>query len=139
MPYICTTKNAAVAQLVEHQLPKLRVTGSSPACRSTERRDSSDGFPPFCLLSRCLCRKIDIPLESMLFTSSIFTVQVNQNCFSNVLTLSVWPHSNRQYSRKDSVKIKLGMSRYVSHTIERQGIFPQPCTSLRKTLPPALR
>ena len=27
--------NAAVAQLVEHQLPKLRVTGSNPACRST--------------------------------------------------------------------------------------------------------
>ena len=26
--------NAAVAQLVEHQLPKLRVAGSSPVCRS---------------------------------------------------------------------------------------------------------
>ena len=25
---------AAVAQLVEHQLPKLRVAGSSPVCRS---------------------------------------------------------------------------------------------------------
>ena len=33
--YICITKVAAVAQLVEHQLPKLRVTGSSPACRSS--------------------------------------------------------------------------------------------------------
>ena len=35
--YFCVPKaemNAAVAQLVEHQLPKLRVTGSSPACRS---------------------------------------------------------------------------------------------------------
>ena len=27
-------RNAAVAQLVEHQLPKLRVAGSSPVCRS---------------------------------------------------------------------------------------------------------
>ena len=26
--------DAAVAQLVEHQLPKLRVAGSSPVCRS---------------------------------------------------------------------------------------------------------
>lgn len=26
--------NAAVAQLVEHELPKLRVAGSSPVCRS---------------------------------------------------------------------------------------------------------
>ena len=29
--------NAVVAQLVEHQLPKLRVTGSSPAYRSLSR------------------------------------------------------------------------------------------------------
>ena len=28
------TNIAAVAQLVEHQLPKLRVAGSSPVCRS---------------------------------------------------------------------------------------------------------
>ena len=28
-------RNAAVAQSVEHQLPKLRVAGSSPVCRST--------------------------------------------------------------------------------------------------------
>ena len=28
--------NAAVAQLVEHQLPKLRVAGSSPVCRSVK-------------------------------------------------------------------------------------------------------
>lgn len=28
--------NAVVAQLVEHQLPKLRVAGSSPVCRSCE-------------------------------------------------------------------------------------------------------
>ena len=27
-------QNAAVAQSVEHQLPKLRVAGSSPVCRS---------------------------------------------------------------------------------------------------------
>ena len=27
-------KSAEVAQLVEHQLPKLRVAGSSPVCRS---------------------------------------------------------------------------------------------------------
>ena len=32
--YLCSVKIAAVAQLVEHQLPKLRVTGSNPACRS---------------------------------------------------------------------------------------------------------
>ena len=31
--YICT-RNAVVAQLVEHQLPKLRVTSSSLAYRS---------------------------------------------------------------------------------------------------------
>ena len=30
----CRTRLAVVAQLVEHQLPKLRVTGSSPAYRS---------------------------------------------------------------------------------------------------------
>ena len=30
------SRNAAVAQLVEHQLPKLRVAGSSPVCRSSE-------------------------------------------------------------------------------------------------------
>ena len=29
-------RDAAVAQLVEHQLPKLRVAGSSPVCRSAE-------------------------------------------------------------------------------------------------------
>ena len=32
--------NAAVAQLVEHQRPKLRVAGSSPVCRSKESSDS---------------------------------------------------------------------------------------------------
>lgn len=31
--YLCTS-NAAVAQLVEHWLPKPRVAGSSPVCRS---------------------------------------------------------------------------------------------------------
>ena len=31
-------KSAEVAQLVEHQLPKLRVAGSSPACRSLENQ-----------------------------------------------------------------------------------------------------
>ena len=30
----CEMNFAAVAQSVEHQLPKLRVTGSNPACRS---------------------------------------------------------------------------------------------------------
>ena len=37
MLYLCRGfkgNNAAVAQLVEHQLPKLRVAGSSPVCRS---------------------------------------------------------------------------------------------------------
>ena len=29
---------AAVAQLVEHQLPKLRVAGSSPVCRSNKHK-----------------------------------------------------------------------------------------------------
>ena len=33
-------KSAEVAQLVEHQLPKLRVAGSSPVCRSKENSDS---------------------------------------------------------------------------------------------------
>ena len=32
--------HAAVAQLVEHQLPKLRVAGSNPVCRSKENSDS---------------------------------------------------------------------------------------------------
>ena len=32
------TKFAEVAQLVEHQLPKLRVAGSSPVFRSTENQ-----------------------------------------------------------------------------------------------------
>ena len=42
--YLCAvfdikaTLFAAVAQLVEHQLPKLRVTGSNPACRSSENQ-----------------------------------------------------------------------------------------------------
>ena len=33
--------NAAVAQSVEHQLPKLRVAGSSPVCRSQRSSDSN--------------------------------------------------------------------------------------------------
>ena len=33
--YLCIA-NAVVAQLVEHQLPKLRVAGSSPVYRSKE-------------------------------------------------------------------------------------------------------
>ena len=36
--------NAAVAQLVEHQLPKLRVAGSSPVCRSQRSSDRSFSF-----------------------------------------------------------------------------------------------
>ena len=33
--YFCFRfRDAAVAQLVEHQLPKLRVAGSNPVCRS---------------------------------------------------------------------------------------------------------
>lgn len=40
--YFCHAQKilAVVAQLVEHRLPKPRVTGSSPACRS---------FPIYCL------------------------------------------------------------------------------------------
>ena len=39
--YFCFRfRDAAVAQLVEHQLPKLRVAGSSPVCRSKENSDS---------------------------------------------------------------------------------------------------
>ena len=34
----CVASRAVVAQLVEHQLPKLRVTGSSPAYRSPKWR-----------------------------------------------------------------------------------------------------
>ena len=34
--------NAAVAQLVEHQLPKLRVAGSSPVCRSKEKPNTKE-------------------------------------------------------------------------------------------------
>ena len=52
--YFCAPKaeaNAAVAQLVEHQLPKLRVAGSSPVCRSKERRNFSNDFPPFYFVS----------------------------------------------------------------------------------------
>ena len=32
--FALSTKNAVIAQLVEHQLPKLRVAGSSPVYRS---------------------------------------------------------------------------------------------------------
>ena len=35
-----TRNNGAIAQLVEHQLPKLRVAGSNPVCRSKENSDS---------------------------------------------------------------------------------------------------
>ena len=52
MTYFCAPKaeaNAAVAQLVEHQLPKLRVAGSSPVCRSWKKRISDDRFPLFLL------------------------------------------------------------------------------------------
>lgn len=34
------TPYATVAQLVEHQLPKLRVAGSSPVCRSFVQHDA---------------------------------------------------------------------------------------------------
>ena len=39
--YFCHTISAVIAQLVEHRLPKPRVTGSSPAYRS---RDVVQGF-----------------------------------------------------------------------------------------------
>ena len=45
--------NAAVAQLVEHQLPKLRVAGSSPVCRSQRSSDRSFSFLSLGLLA-CL-------------------------------------------------------------------------------------
>ena len=38
--YICSRFHAAVAQLVEHWLPKPRVAGSSPVCRSINRNKS---------------------------------------------------------------------------------------------------
>jgi hypothetical protein len=34
MPYLCRRKNAGVAQLVEHDLAKVRVAGPSPVSRS---------------------------------------------------------------------------------------------------------
>ena len=34
--YFCDTKHAGIAQLVEHQLPKLRVAGPSPVSRSSK-------------------------------------------------------------------------------------------------------
>ena len=52
--YLRTRKyNAVVAQLVEHQLPKLRVAGSSPVYRSTE--DNLSG----CLLLYMPARSCD--------------------------------------------------------------------------------
>ena len=45
MPAVFTTggvRNAIVAQLVEHQLPKLRVAGSSPVYRSLLKRFTFD-------------------------------------------------------------------------------------------------
>ena len=36
--YFCHTISAVIAQLVEHRLPKPRVTGSSPAYRSVFHR-----------------------------------------------------------------------------------------------------
>ncbi len=35
--FAARNRDAAVAQLVEHQLPKLRVAGSNPVCRSTSQ------------------------------------------------------------------------------------------------------
>lgn len=52
IPKMCVTSRcsfAAVAQLVEHQLPKLRVAGSSPVCRSVENSDSQDKLLEFFL------------------------------------------------------------------------------------------
>ena len=43
---------AAIAQLVEHRLPKPRVTGSSPACRSR--------FPDSLVGDFLFCKKCDI-------------------------------------------------------------------------------
>ena len=44
--YFCACKfnRAAVAQLVEHQLPKLRVASSSLVCRSTLKQMEVKGF-----------------------------------------------------------------------------------------------
>lgn len=44
--YFCTCKfnRAAVAQLVEHQLPKLRVASSSLVCRSKYKQMKVKGF-----------------------------------------------------------------------------------------------
>ena len=58
--YFCAPKaeaNAAVAQLVEHQLPKLRVAGSSPVCRSWKKRISDDRFPLFCYIQAFMVRE----------------------------------------------------------------------------------
>ena len=48
------TSNAVVAQLVEHQLPKLRVTSSSLAYRSTEKTGSQTMTICFYIFTRVL-------------------------------------------------------------------------------------
>ena len=48
------TKFAEVAQLVEHQLPKLRVAGSSPVFRSSENQAVTTKVAAFFLY---ICRK----------------------------------------------------------------------------------
>ena len=67
--------NAAVAQLVEHQLPKLRVAGSSPVCRSVKNLRQSmlesagvlfyvSGCSVSCVTAdgrRCRCRVLRSP------------------------------------------------------------------------------
>ncbi len=45
---------AAVAQLVEHQLPKLRVVGSSPICRSGSCTMCGTAF-------FCICKQSFLP------------------------------------------------------------------------------
>ncbi len=63
--------DAAVAQLVEHQLPKLRVAGSSPVCRSKG----------FCLINFVIIIKIETPPESdvsIFFISPAISIRVNR-------------------------------------------------------------
>ena len=58
--YFCAPKaeaNAAVAQLVEHQLPKLRVAGSSPVCRSWKRGFLMTDFLFFCYIQAFMVRE----------------------------------------------------------------------------------
>ena len=95
-------RQAAVAQLVEHQLPKLRVTGSNPACRSTWKiRHLDENLGAFFWLVIGKFRP-EYPLAGALRAVSVFLCKIFplNGYFSKKNPYFCSPKKNRKYKIK---------------------------------------